>query len=90
MNRTTEERTPTMIRASSTGLISEPNGKLKDGKTRHRCGQQEDRRRIRREAQEIGEIHKRKSAEYASYTQHVEWMHKDVVLSLEHNPCLKL
>jgi hypothetical protein len=30
-------------------------------KTRHRCGQQEDRRRIRREAQEIGEIHKRKS-----------------------------
>jgi hypothetical protein len=58
MNRTTEERTPTMIRASSTGLISEPNGKLKDGKTRHRCGQQEDGRRIRREAQEIGEIHR--------------------------------
>jgi hypothetical protein len=25
------------------------------------------------------------TAEYASYTQHVEWMHKDVVLSLEHN-----
>jgi hypothetical protein len=43
----TEERTPTMIRASSTGLISEPNGKLKAGKTRHRCGQQEDGRRIR-------------------------------------------
>ncbi len=54
----TEERTPTMIRASSTGLISEPNGKLKAGKTRHRCGQQEDGRRIGREAQEIGEIHR--------------------------------
>jgi hypothetical protein len=32
MNRMTEERTPTMIRASSTGLNSEPNGKLKDAK----------------------------------------------------------
>jgi hypothetical protein len=53
-----EERTPTMIRASSTGLILDPNAKLKDGKTRHRCGQQEDGRRIRREAQEIGEIHR--------------------------------
>jgi hypothetical protein len=58
MNRTMEERTPTMIRASSTGLISEPNAKLKDGKTRHRCGQQEYGRRIMREAQEIEEIHR--------------------------------
>jgi hypothetical protein len=33
----------------------------------------------------------RGAAEYASYTQHVEWMHKDVVLSLESvEPCINI